>query len=185
MPATDQKWFSKVRQATADEFLEEFEDPYSYVDVEFEQYEEELEPEVTPNNINHSFSVNVDPALQLSLNVRRDLIKTNIMYSVVFDPKQHVYNHAFGRFEAQINIGAVKPPQHKGTSPQYNKDRLDDLLAKFDKLEAAGVFQRPERVGVKVKNVSTSFLIHKKNGVNGSYCLVTAFCDVARLSTDA
>ena len=50
---------------------------------------------------------------------------------------------------------------------------------KFDQLEKAGVFARPEDVGVCVEYLNPSFLVKKPNG---GFRLVTAFADVGRYS---
>lgn len=86
----------------------------------------------------HSVSVKVDPGNQLRQSDRKSFARTNTMYCTVFDTRQHVYNHAFGRFESYINMGDVKPLQRKGRIPQYSKDRLDDLQKRFDQLLTDG-----------------------------------------------
>ena len=51
--------------------------------------------------------------------------------------------------------------------------------AKFDELEAAGVFAKPEQVNVHVEYLNSSFFLKKPNG--GSR-LVTSFGEVAQYS---
>ena len=65
--------------------------------------------------------------------------------------------------------------QRKGLLPQYARHQLLELQQKFDKLEALGVFRRPEDINIAVDYLNLSFLIKK---ANGGYCLVTAFADV-------
>ena len=79
--------------------------------------------------------------------------------------------------EAVVNIGPTLPPQRKGWLPQYNRNTLEELQAKFDELEAAGAFAKPEQVNVRVEYLNTSFLVKKPNG--GSR-LVTSFGEVAQ-----
>ena len=76
-------------------------------------------------------------------------------------------------------MGPVLPPQRKGRMPHYNKSKLDELQQKFDQLEAAGVFAKPEQVGVNVEYLNLSFLIQKPNGGTR---LVTAFGEVGQYS---
>lgn len=103
----------------------------------------------------------IDPDKQLPPQIKREFAKVNYTFSDVFSPDQHMYNDACGPFEAVINMGSVKPPQRKGRVPQYARDRLVELQEKFDELEAAGVFVKPELEGTQVENVSPSFLVRK------------------------
>ena len=100
-------------------------------------------------------------------------------FDSVFDRNYKGYNGAVGPFEAQVNMGPTKPPQRKGRVPQYARNKLDELQEKFDELEKAGVFVRPEDVNIAVEYVNPSFLIAKPNG---GHRLVTAFADVGRYS---
>ena len=61
------------------------------------------------------------------------------------------YNGHAGPFTATVNMGPVQPPQRKGRCPQYARDKLVELQEKFNDLEAAGVFRRPEDIGVVVE----------------------------------
>ena len=45
-----------------------------------------------------------------------------------------------------------------------SKSNLEELQRKFDDLEEKGVFVRPQELGVKVENVSPSFLVLKSSG---------------------
>ena len=70
-------------------------------------------------------------------------------------------------------------PQRKGRVPQYSRNQLVELQAKFDELEQAQVFRRPEDLGITVEYLNPSFLVKKPSG---GHRLVTAFADVARYS---
>ena len=61
-------------------------------------------------------------------------------------------------------MGPVQPPQRKGHLPQYARNQLVELQAKFDELETIGVFGRPEDVPVNVEYLNPSFLIKKRSG---------------------
>ena len=100
-------------------------------------------------------------------------------FDEVFNPAISRYNGKSGNIEAVVNIGPALPPQRKGRLPQYNKDSLLDLQAKFDELESAGVFARPEDIGITVEYLNISFLVKKPSG--GSR-LVTSFGEVASYS---
>ena len=74
-------------------------------------------------------------------------------------------------------MGAVQPPQRKGNLPQYARNHLVELQAKFDELETMGLFVRPDDVPVNLEYLNPSFLIKKRIG---GHRLVTAFSDVGR-----
>ena len=61
--------------------------------------------------------------------------------------------------------------------PQYARDKLKQLQTKFDELEAIGVFQRPEDLGIVAEYMNPSFLVKKRSG---GFHFVTAFIDVGR-----
>ena len=149
-------------------------------------------PEVAPQHINESVSTrNVQPSpvtLQsgtvklnpdniLPTEIVAAFRETLIKYDDVFSTTLGMYNGYFGPFEAVVNMGPVQPPQRKGRVPQYSRDKLLELQEKFDTLETAGVFKKPEDVGIVAEYLNPSFLIKKPNG---SYRLVTAFADVGR-----
>ena len=67
----------------------------------------------------------------------------------------------------------VQPPKRN------SRDKLVELLDKFDELECKGVFCRPEDIGGSVEYLNPSFLVKKPSG---GYRLVTAFADVGRYS---
>ena len=129
----------------------------------------------------HTFSSDVclDPDNLLPQDVRRKFTLLMESYDHVFDRDIKGYNGAAGSFEAKVNMGPVEPPQRKGRLPQYARDQLQELQAKFDELEKLGVFKRPEDVNVSVEYLNPSFLVKKSSG--GSR-LVTAFADVGRYS---
>ena len=89
-----------------------------------------------------------------------------------------MYNGHSG-IKATVNMGPVLPPQRKGRLPHYNTTTLRELQDKFDELERAGVFAKPEDVNVTVEYLNTSFLIKKPSG--GSR-LVTSFGEVGTYS---
>ena len=97
----------------------------------------------------------------------------------MFNPSISKYNGASGKVEAVVNIGSTPPPQRKGRLPQYNSNTLEELQAKFDGLEAAGVFAKPEQVNVHVEYLNTSSLFKQPNGRSR---LVTSFGEVAQYS---
>ena len=126
-----------------------------------------------------SDSVVVDPDSILSAQCRQDFVDLNKEYDIVFDPRFPGYNGAVGPFKAFVNMGPVQPPQRKGRVPQYSRNKLVELQAKFDELEEIGVFRRPEDLGISVEYLNPSFLINK---ASGDFRLVTAFADVGRYS---
>ena len=127
----------------------------------------------------HSASVQIDPESKLSPEERASFRSILDEYDVVFDPNYAGYNGHVGPFEAVVNMGPVQPPQRKGLLPQYARNQLVELHAKFDELETMGVFVRPEDVPVNVEYLNPSFLIKKRSG---GHRLVTAFSDVGRYS---
>ena len=91
-----------------------------------------------------SSHVNVDPDSCLPPDLRNKSKDLNLEYDDVFNPSISKYNGASGKIEAFVNKGPTLPPQWKGRLPQYNKSTMEALQAKFDELEAAGVFAKPE-----------------------------------------
>ena len=120
----------------------------------------------------------LDPDGCLDQDIRDQFIALNLEFDV-FNPSISKYNGASGKIEAVVNIGPTLPPQRKGRLPQYNRNTLEELQDKFDELDAAGVFAKPEQVNVHVEYLNTSFLVKKPNG--GSR-LVTSFGEVAQYS---
>ncbi len=131
------------------------------------------------NNNRHSATVTVDPDSILPLDNRKQMQDILSEFDTVFSKNYEGYNGAAGPFKAEVNMGPTKPPQRKGRLPQYAKNKLVELQDKFDELEQAGVFAKPEDVGISVEYVNPSFLIAKPSG---GYRLVTAFADVGRYS---
>jgi hypothetical protein len=78
-----------------------------------------------------------------------------------------------------INMGSVSPPQRKGRTPHYNREKLILLQEKFDELEDCGIFAKPEDVGVVAEYLNLSFLTQKSSG---EYRLVTAFSEIGEYS---
>ena len=127
----------------------------------------------------YSSSISVDPDQILPLSTRNKFMKLNSKYDHVFSPEILKYNGLSGRIEASINMGPTLPPQRKGRLPQYNHDTMIALQSKFDELENAGVFAKPEQVNVSVEYLNLSFLVKKPNV---GHCLVTSFGEVGRYS---
>ena len=121
--------------------------------------------------------ISVDPDNVFDPMIKEQFHTLHSKYSKVFDPRYGGYNHAFGRFEAVVNMGNVKPPQRKGKLPQYSRDKLATVQEHFDQLEELGVLAKPEAVGVNVEYVNPSFLVKKSNN---SFRLVTAFTEVGK-----
>ena len=98
-------------------------------------------------------------------------------YASVFDPKIPLYNGSSGNIAATVNIGPTLPPQRKGRLPQYNTETLSLLQAKFDELELAGVFAKPEDLNINVEYLNLCFLVKKPTG---GHRLVTSFGEIAK-----
>ena len=126
-----------------------------------------------------SSAVSVDPDNLLPDQSRLKFQQLLQEYDRVFDPKITGYNGAAGPIQATVNIGPVQPPQRKGRIPQYSRNQLVELQAKFDELEQVNVFRRPEDLGITVEYLNPSFLVKKPSG---GHRLMTAFADVARYS---
>ena len=98
-------------------------------------------------------------------------------YASVFDPKIPLYNGSSGNIAATVNIGPTLPPQRKGRLPQHNNETLSLLQAKFDELELAGVFAKPEDLNINVEYLNLCFLVKKPSG---GHRLVTSFGEIAK-----
>lgn len=132
------------------------------------------------NTSDHYKNVVTDPDNTLSPEMRNKFLEAHEKYSKAFNPDlSQTYNNYSGTYTQTINMGPVQPPQRRGRVPQYSRNRLDELQAKCDDLLAAGVFARPEQVGVSVEYINPSFLVNKPSGGTR---LVTAFSDVGRYS---
>ena len=124
----------------------------------------------------HSDSVIINPDKILSKE-DSDAFKSLVReYDTVFDPEYSTYNHAFGRFEAVVNMGTAKPPQRKGRVPQYSRGKLVELQTELDRLENLGVFAKPEQMDTTVEYINPTFLV--KDPKRDKFRLVTAFSEV-------
>ena len=121
--------------------------------------------------------ISVDPDNMFSAELKEKFHTLHKKYNQVFNTTYEGYNHSFGKFEAVVNMGNVKPPQRKGKIPQYSRDKLSTVQEHFDKLEKLGVLAKPETVGVNVEYVNPSFLVKKSND---TFRLVTAFTEVGK-----
>ena len=115
----------------------------------------------------------------LSPHIKNAFKQLHEKYDSVFDPAFGTYNHAFGQFEAVVNMGPVLPPQRKGRLPYYSQDKLSCLQDKIDKLTDLGVFADPSQIESPVEYLNPSFLVKKQNASDG-FRLVTAFNEVAK-----
>ena len=118
--------------------------------------------------------MSIDP--DLPSDIIAQFQEVNNTYDEVFNPRISKYNGASGPLTAVVNIGPVLPPQRKGRLPHYNRERLIELQQKFDDLEDAGVFAKPEDVDVNVEYLNLCFLVQKPQGGTR---LVTSFGEVA------
>ncbi len=132
-----------------------------------------------PSSTPHSSQVHVDPDFILCESDRQLFTDLHCLHDNVFDPMISKYNGASSKIEATVNMGPALPPQRKARLPHYNRDTLVTLQQKFDELEHAGVFAKPEDVHVSVEYLNLSFLVTKPNG---GHRLVTSFGEVARYS---
>lgn len=120
-------------------------------------------------------NVRLDPDHLLSEDIRNQFQQT--LHK--FNPDIPGYNGTAGPIQAHVNMGPVEPPQRKGRLPNYSRNQLTELQEKFDELEKADVFKKPEDIGASVEYLNPSFLIKKPSG---SHIFVTAFEDVGRYS---
>eukprot|EP00794_Sanderia_malayensis_P001407 gene1407-1555_t len=125
----------------------------------------------------HSSAIHLDPDKILPPTARASFQELHHDFDTVFDPHFTGYNGAAGPIEAVVNMGPTLPPQHKGRLPQYARHKLVELQEKFDTLEQAGVFIRPEDHHIVAEYLNPSFLIKKPSG---GHRLVTAFSEVGR-----
>ena len=127
----------------------------------------------------HSEAIKIDPDSMIPESYRTKFHNLVKSFDEVFSPELPGYNGAFGKFEATINNGPVRPPQIKGRVPKYSRNNLEELQQKFDELEKQGVFCSPDKKNEKAEYLNPSFLVKKPNG---GFCLVAAFADVGRYS---
>ena len=130
-----------------------------------------------PSQSHHSASVKVNPDNLLTPVCEREFKTSLREYDDVFNPVFTKYNQSLGPFKAVVNMGDVKPPQRKGRLPLYSRDRLVELQAEMDKLEALGVLAVPEDINVTAEYLNPSFLVKKPDN---SWRLVTAFNEVGK-----
>ena len=121
--------------------------------------------------------VHLDPQDRLDPDLKRAFLELHERYDQVFEPVIGRYNDNSGKVRFRINFGSAKPPTKKLQVPCYSKNNLNELQELFDRLEAQGVFVRPEDYGIAVEHVSPSFLVRKSDG---SYRLVTAFTSLVQ-----
>ena len=124
-------------------------------------------------------AISVDPDKCLPPTWYDKFTQLHQQYDDVFNPAVAKYNGFSGKIEAVVNMGPSLPPQRKGRLPQYNREMLLKLQAKFDELEKVGVFATPEQVNVNVEYLNLSFLVKKPHG---GHRLVTSFGEVGRYS---
>ncbi|NRB15972.1 MAG: hypothetical protein HRU29_16410 [Rhizobiales bacterium] len=122
-----------------------------------------------------SHAVTVDPSSILDAEDRERFLSLNLKYDNVFSSKLGFYNGHSGPFVHIINMGDSLPPQRRGRIPLYNRTNLELLQEKFDELLSAGVFSKPEDIGIAVEYVNPSFLVKKSDG---GHRLVTAFTEL-------
>ena len=132
-----------------------------------------------PPSAFYSDAVIIDPQNQLSSDWHDKFTCLHQQFDALFHPSVGCYNDASGRVRARVNLGPVIPPTKKLHVPNYSQSNLQLLQARFDELEAQGVFARPEDVNVIVEYVSPSFLVRKSSG---GYRLVTAFSTLDQYS---
>ena len=127
----------------------------------------------------YSSAISVDPDKCLPPTWYDKFTQLHQQYDDVFNPAVAKYNGFSGKIEAVVNMGPSLPPQRKGRLPQYNREMLLELQAKFDELEKVGVFATPEQVNVNVEYLNLSFLVKKPHG---GHRLVTSFGEVGHYS---
>ena len=130
-------------------------------------------------NVTHAHAVILNPDHTIDKHDTAKFAALHHQYDTVFDPHHGTYNHKFGRFEAVVNMGPVKPQQRKGRVPQYSRDKLVELQAKFDEMDALGVLAKPESIDVVVEYLNPSFLV-KKPSRDNEFRFVTAFTEVGK-----
>ncbi len=139
---------------------------------------EGLEPVFThPKPDSPISKVSVDPDKILPIDCTNKHLQLLSEFRDVFSSNITGYNGNKGPFQCTVNMGPALPPQRKGRMPLYSRNKLLELQAQFDELEAVGVFKRPEDIGIVAEYLNPSFLVKKPNG--GSR-LVTAFSEVAK-----
>ena len=154
-------------------------DDFEHTPVTREEATAKAIPRIDTSHQPAPSAVSVDPDACLTPQMRANFNQLVDKHSDVFSTPISMYNGRSGDVKATVNMGPALPPQRKGRIPHYNSSTLHELQDKFDELERAGVFAKPEDVGVTVEYLNTSFLIKKPSG--GSR-LVTSFGEVGTYS---
>ena len=126
----------------------------------------------------HSDSIVVNPDSTLTAQESQSFKQLLREFDTVFDPNYSQYNHAFGHYEAVVNMGPVQPPQRKGRVPQYSRNKLQELQNEMDRLEEMGVFAKPEQANITVEYLNPTFIV--RDPKRDKSRLVTAFAEVGR-----
>jgi len=126
---------------------------------------------------NFTDGIKVNPDNILDDSITKAFHQLHERFNSVFNPNFGVYNHAFGHFEAKVNMGPVKPPQRKGRLPFYNREKLVLLQEHFDKWDDLNVLVDPSSVDVSIEYLNPSFLVKKPPN---DHRLVTAFGEVGK-----
>ena len=125
-----------------------------------------------PTKTLHSSTIKVDPSNILPADVYSRFVYLHKKFDKVFDPNFTGYNGATGPVEAVVNRGPTLLPQCKDCLPQYAQNKPTELQGKFDALETAGVFVKPEDHNIITEYLNPFFLIKKPSG--GTH-FITAF----------
>lgn len=121
----------------------------------------------------HSNDIKLDCDRILPPEVQRKFKSLHAQFDSVFDPKIQCYNGSLGPITGEVNMGPVLPPQRKGRVPKYSRDKLMELQHKFDELEEAGVFRRPEDLGIVAEYFVLPFYYLVR--FNQSLCTIIIF----------
>ena len=116
----------------------------------------QIQPVKPKNSLPFSSGVSVDPDNLLPEDNRLKFRQLLQAYDSVFDPEITGHNGAAGPIQATVNIGPVQPPQCKSRVPQYSRNQLVELQAKFDELKQAKVSHCPEDLGITVEYLNHS-----------------------------
>ena len=112
----------------------------------------------------HSSAIKLDLSNTLPADTHSQFIQLHKEFDQVFNPEFPCYNRAAGPVQAVVNMGPTLSPHWKGFLPQYARNRLVELQEKFNSLEKAGVFVKPEEQKVIFEYLNLSFLINKPSG---------------------
>ena len=135
-------------------------------------------PKVSTASLPFSSSISLDPSGELMTeSQRKQFAELHVKYDRQFRPDISLYNGYSGNIKAYIDMGPSPPPQGKPKLPFYNQGNLRLLQDEADSLESIGVMVKPEKIGVKVRHASPSFLVRKPSG---EHRLVTAFNELGQ-----